>query len=74
MESSLVNMKNTLRILIEKSNVLSPLSVLERGYSIVENDKGILKQSKDTAIGYKIKITLLDGSITASVTEVRNGK
>ena len=71
---ALSDVKNELRILVERTNALSPLSVLERGYSVVEGEKGILKHVTDITTGENIKITLSDGSLSASVTEVRNGK
>ena len=71
---ALSDVKNELRVLVERTNALSPLSVLERGYSVVEGEKGILKHVTDITTGENIKITLSDGSLSAAVTEVRNGK
>lgn len=66
--------KSELRVLAEKANALSPLSVLERGYSVAENENRVIKSIQDTAVEEKIKITLSDGTLSATVTEVRNGK
>jgi exodeoxyribonuclease VII large subunit len=52
---------------------LSPLTVLARGYAIVENERGgILRSSSETAPEEQIKIRLHEGELDAAVLNVRN--
>ena len=66
--------KTEMRVLLEKLQALNPLSVLERGYAVIENLYGTIRSSSDIAIDDKIKIIIKDGVITAKVTEVSEGK
>ncbi len=48
---------------------LSPLSVLERGYAIVEKRSGqILRSSSDAAVGEQVRVRLHRGELEAEVT------
>jgi len=50
---------------------LSPLAVLERGYSIVQQEDGrLLRRSSDTAPGRRVRIRLHQGRLGAEVREV----
>jgi exodeoxyribonuclease VII large subunit len=52
-------------------NNLSPLNVVQRGYSLTRNEKHHLINSvHQTDIGSKIDVQLRDGSLTATVTSV----
>lgn len=53
-----------------KLDALSPLAVISRGYSICENEKGIIKSVNDTDKGNKISVKLFDGNIICTVNEV----
>ncbi len=56
-----------------KLDSLSPLSVLERGYSIASSESGtILKQSDQATAGEKIRVRLHRGNLKCQVTEVEN--
>ncbi len=51
---------------------LSPLTILSRGYAIVLNEHGqALRASSDTNTGEKIQIRLHQGSVDATVDEIR---
>jgi exodeoxyribonuclease VII large subunit len=51
---------------------LSPLKVLERGYSIVQTEDGrIVKRAIDAPEGASIRVRLYDGRLTALVRESR---
>ena len=50
-----------------KLSQLSPLRILERGYAIVSNSSGILKNSADAPSGSSIHIRLAKGELDASV-------
>lgn len=59
---------DNLHRIMAKLDALSPLSVLDRGYSITQNAAGrILRDPKDTGIGEKINIRLARGKLEAQV-------
>ncbi len=72
-----LSLKQNLEILDRKSirlNAMSPLSVLNRGYSITTNTQGhIIKNSNEVLAGDIIKCSLANGSIEAQVTEPKSG-
>lgn len=54
-----------------KLDALSPLAVLSRGYSIVQNQAGgIVRSTQQAAVNDTVKITLSDGKITANIIGV----
>jgi len=54
-----------------KLDALSPLSVLSRGFSIVQNQAGeIIRSAAQTAANDTVQITLSDGRIIANIIEV----
>ena len=56
-----------------KLHSLSPLAVLERGYSIVMNEKGqALRESSQTAPGQDVSILLYRGKLSCEVKEVND--
>lgn len=65
------NKKTRFDITYHKLQALSPLAVLERGYSIVTNEKGeTIKNIKQVSVGASIKVKLSDGTITSDVTNI----
>lgn len=55
-----------------KLEAMSPLKVLTRGYSIVSSDEGtVLHSIQQTASGEEIHVKLSDGSLRATVTDVK---
>jgi exodeoxyribonuclease VII large subunit len=51
-------------------DAVSPLKVLERGFSLVKDEKGqAIRSSKNVSVGDKLTIQLFDGALGASVTE-----
>lgn len=50
-----------------KLEVLSPLSVLSRGYGIIENKKGIVKSVKVLDVGENITVRFSDGKANCNV-------
>jgi exodeoxyribonuclease VII large subunit len=54
---------------------LSPLTILERGYAIVERDGKIVKAPQDAPVGSEIRLRLAKGALAAQVTRhVPNSK
>ena len=59
-----------LKIKMAQLDALSPLSVLNRGFSIAENEKGeILRDAKNVSANDNVKIRLARGTIKAKVLE-----
>lgn len=59
------------KILEQTLLAMSPIAVMERGFSIVSTTQGIvLKNSKDMHTGQDIVIRMVDGKVGAQVTEV----
>ncbi len=54
--------------MMAKLDALSPLSVLNRGFSITEKENGeIVRNSKQTQTGDKLNIRLANGKLSAEV-------
>ena len=66
--------KNAFKIKAEKLNLLNPLSVLGRGYSVVRHEGSIISKSEDLSLGDRLEVILGSGSIAATVTEIREEK
>lgn len=63
--------KNTLELIVNKLELLNPLSVLKKGYSVVKHENKIIKSIKDVKINDELKIKLLDGELKTNVKEVK---
>ena len=55
--------------LAAEMEALSPLKVMQRGYSLVYRDEKILIDTKDLKVGDDVRIKLADGEFKACVTE-----
>lgn len=65
---------NYLNNLIEKLELVNPLGVLKRGYSLtIYNDK-VVTQIKDIKVGNKVSIKLKDGEFISTVEDVKEDK
>ena len=53
-----------------KLDALSPLSVLSRGYSIVQNKNKVIKSAKELNIGQNIMVKLSDGKAECEVNAI----
>lgn len=70
MQKALEFNKNEYKILNEKLDVLSPLSILERGYSVVTNQKGdVLTSIKTININQKVNVRLNGGDLKVLVLD-----
>lgn len=59
--------KQCLKGLAGVLDALSPLKVLDRGYSLLEGPNGIVKSVKDVSVGDHLKARLSDGVVTTKV-------
>jgi exodeoxyribonuclease VII large subunit len=68
---NLINGKrNKYEMLLNTLKLVNPLGILEKGYSLVEVDKKIIKSSKEVNVGDTINIKLHEGNIKANVINV----
>ena len=65
---------NSYELLLNKLNLLNPLNVLSKGYSVVTKDKKTIKNIKQVNINDKINIKLYKGNIKAIVEGVSNNE
>ena len=72
-QSALVERQNRQFISVtSKLDALSPMKVLTRGYSIVQKADGtVVRSAHDAAVGESIDISVSDGLISATVTQVK---
>jgi len=54
--------------------LVSPLAILARGYSVVEHDTHILTTVDDVAVGDTVHIRLATGELEATVTAKESEK
>ena len=67
--------RSKLEMLSHKIEVLSPLSILDRGYGILTTKEGkTLRSVSQVKVGDCMEIMLADGQISTCVKEVHNGK
>ncbi len=66
-KNSLSEKSNMLAINTEKLNALSPLAVMSRGYSIVEEDGRVISNASDVSVGSIINVRLSSGRLAARV-------
>ena len=62
--------KNKFIAFTAKLDALSPLSVLSRGYSIMQNNSSVVHSVAQVAVGDRVSVTLSDGKIMANILEV----
>lgn len=55
-------------------NALSPLAILERGYSLTFEGAKLIKDARQVKIGDELKIRLSRGQIRSKVTRIENGE
>jgi len=74
MESLISARKSKAELLRHKIMALSPLSVLERGYSITSDSQGrTVRSASQVSCGDKLTLTFKDGKITTIAQEVTHG-
>ena len=71
--TKLNNKKEKFEFLTEKLNILSPLSVFNRGYSIVRDKDGqVITDVNDVQVGQTLEVVLRKGLLEAIVSDVKN--
>ena len=73
---SLEGKKRDVRSLVDKLGSLSPLSILERGYSITRKipDMIVVKDSGQVTTGDKVRVLLAKGTVDCRVEKTQPGK
>lgn len=61
------DIQNKYHILNNKLVLLNPLSIMEKGYSVVYHENNVISSVKNLAVEDEIKIKFYDGSISAKV-------
>ena len=67
MERKLFRLQKQMSVL----DSMSPLKVVERGYSIVRLDEQIVKEASQVKIGQDLNIKLARGEVVATVKEIK---
>lgn len=70
MDKRIILEKHNLDYLINTLKLVNPLNILSNGYSLVEKDNKIIKNSKDIKKNDLIDIKLYKGKIKAKVSEI----
>ena len=65
--------KHALQLQLEKLEMLNPLQVLLRGYSLVEKEKKLVKSTAALSCGDSVRVVLADGSFAAEITAIEKG-
>ncbi|MBQ8894200.1 MAG: exodeoxyribonuclease VII large subunit [Clostridia bacterium] len=66
--------RNTVATLIAKLDALSPLKVMQRGFSLVENENGkVVRSVEQLTLNEKIALRLPDGEATCTVKDIKKG-
>ena len=73
-QNKLQKLKNIEQNLVVKLDAMSPLKTLARGYTVTENNKGIVKSVSQIKPDDEIQVKLQDGKITAKVEMIMERK
>lgn len=73
-QNFLVRSRLQLRGRIAKLSAMNPMSVLERGYGVVERDGAVLTTVKHMHVGDRVTLRLADGTADAEILSVNREK
>ncbi|UZE46175.1 exodeoxyribonuclease VII large subunit [Selenomonas sputigena] len=73
MRRALLEKQHAFQVAAEKLEMLNPLHVIRRGYSVVEKDGATVRSVKELVAGDGILVRLADGSFDAVVGGLREG-
>ncbi len=67
--------KQDYTVLLTKLELLNPLSILKKGYTVLTNDKDeMVTTVQDISVGQDLLISLDDGKVRASVKEIETSE
>ena len=67
--------KQDYTVLLTKLELLNPLSILKKGYTVLTNDKDeMVTTVQDISVGQDLLISLDDGRVRASVKEIETSE
>lgn len=69
-KSNIINSKHAYDILVNKLDLLNPLNILSKGYSVVTKDNNVITKNEQLVINDKINIRLAQGNVKAKVEEI----
>lgn len=70
-EELFIPSRNSLELIMNKLELLNPLSVLKKGYSVVRQDNKVIRSVKEIKVNDELDIKLIDGEIKTNVKEVK---
>ncbi len=73
-DTILSQFNNNYELLLNKLNLLNPLNILSKGYSVVKKDNKVIKDIKNIKIKDKINIKLYKGSIDAVIEGINKNE
>lgn len=69
-DKTLINANHKIEFIINSLNLVNPLNILSKGYSLVKLNDMIIKDTKDLKVKDKISIKFHQGEIKAEVKEI----
>ena len=60
--------RHRLELALQRLDMLNPARVLRRGYSIVENENGVVRKASEVSVGDALTVILSDGRLNVNVT------
>ena len=60
-------------LLLNQLEMVSPVSILQRGYALVYHEDTLVRQADELHTGNTLRIRLASGTVLADVTEIRKG-
>lgn len=69
-KSNIINSKHAYDILVNKLDLLNPLNILSKGYSVVTKDNNAITNNEQLKVNDKINIRLAQGNVKAKVEEI----
>lgn len=62
--------EHSLKLAIEKLKVLNPLTIMEKGFTVIYHDEKMIKSKNELKPNDEIAITFVDGEVKAKILEV----
>ena len=70
MQAHLLERRTSMKLAMGRLHALSPLSVLDRGFSVVTTSSGLISSAKMLRAGDDVQIRFSDGKVRAKVNEL----